>query len=57
MPCGMIGLGRMGASMARRLLGGGHGVVVGNGSPEPIDRLGAEGTVGARVRLAKCLND
>jgi hypothetical protein len=47
MQCGMIGLGRMGANMARRLLRGGHTVVVTNRSPEPIQRLTAEGATGA----------
>ena len=48
MQCGMIGLGRMGANMARRLLRGGHEVVVSNRSPGPIEELEAEGAVGAR---------
>lgn len=48
MQCGMIGLGRMGANMARRLLRGGHEVVVSNRSPEPIELLESEGAVGAR---------
>lgn len=48
MQYGMIGLGRMGANMARRLLRGGHEVVVSNRSPGPIEELKAEGTVGAR---------
>ena len=49
MQCGMIGLGRMGANMARRLMGGGHEVVVTNRSPEPIEQLTAEGASGART--------
>ena len=48
MQCGMIGLGRMGANMARRLLRGGHEVVVSNRSPGPVEELQAEGAVGAR---------
>ncbi len=48
MQCGMIGLGRMGANMARRLVRGGHAVVVSNRSPEPVEQLEAEGAVGAR---------
>jgi len=48
MQCGMIGLGRMGANMARRLVRGGHEVVVSNRSPEPVEQLEAEGAVGAR---------
>ena len=47
MQCGMIGLGRMGANMARRLMRGGHEVVVTNRSPEPIEQLTAEGASGA----------
>jgi 6-phosphogluconate dehydrogenase len=49
MQCGMIGLGRMGANMARRLMGGGHNVVVTNRSAEPIEQLTAEGASGART--------
>jgi 6-phosphogluconate dehydrogenase len=45
---GMIGLGRMGKNMARRLIRGGHEVVVSNRSPGPIAELEAEGAIGAR---------
>ena len=48
MQYGMIGLGRMGANMARRLLRGRHEGVVSNRSPGPIEELEAEGAVGAR---------
>jgi 6-phosphogluconate dehydrogenase len=47
MELGLIGLGRMGAGMARRLLRGGHRVVVNNRSPDPIKALEVEGAVGA----------
>ncbi len=47
MELGLIGLGRMGAGMARRLLRGGHRVVVNNRSPDPIKELEAEGAAGA----------
>lgn len=47
MQCGMIGLGRMGSNMARRLVQGGHEVVVSNRSPEPVEQLEAEGAIGA----------
>ncbi len=47
MELGMIGLGRMGANMAERLLRGGHRVVVHNRSPEPVERLVEEGAAGA----------
>jgi 6-phosphogluconate dehydrogenase len=47
MEIGLIGLGRMGANMARRLMRGDHRVVVYDRSPEPIRALVAEGAVGA----------
>lgn len=47
MELGMIGLGRMGADMVRRLQGGDHRVVVHNRSREPIDELAGEGAVPA----------
>lgn len=43
----MIGLGKMGGNMAKRLLRGGHEVVVYNRSPEPIREAEAEGAIGA----------
>ncbi|MEP7208847.1 MAG: phosphogluconate dehydrogenase (NAD(+)-dependent, decarboxylating) [Casimicrobiaceae bacterium] len=42
MQIGMIGLGRMGANMVRRLLRGGHQCVVFNKSPGPVQKLAAE---------------
>jgi 6-phosphogluconate dehydrogenase len=42
MELAMIGLGRMGGNMARRLLEGGHRVVGFNHSPEPTRQLAAE---------------
>ena len=47
MQIGMIGLGRMGSSMVRRLITGGHECVVFNRTPEKIKALVAEGAVGA----------
>lgn len=47
MELGMIGLGRMGANMVRRLQQGGHRVVVHNRSREPIDEMAKEGAVPA----------
>jgi len=44
---GMIGLGRMGSNMVRRLLKGGHRCVVFNRSPEKIADLVKEGAKGA----------
>jgi 6-phosphogluconate dehydrogenase len=43
----MIGLGRMGANMARRLLRAGHECVVFNRSPAAVEALRQEGAVGA----------
>ncbi len=45
MKIGVIGLGRMGANIARRLMRGGHEVVVHNRSPEPVQELAREGAV------------
>jgi 6-phosphogluconate dehydrogenase len=47
MKLAMIGLGRMGMNMARRLLRGGHEVVAWNRSPDKTDRLVEEGASGA----------
>jgi len=47
MKLGMIGLGRMGANMARRLLKHGHECVVFDTSPKAIDALTAVGAIGA----------
>jgi 6-phosphogluconate dehydrogenase len=47
MQLGMIGLGRMGANMARRLIKGGHQCVVFNRSPGPVKELVKEKAVGA----------
>jgi 6-phosphogluconate dehydrogenase len=43
MQLGMIGLGRMGANMVRRLMRGGHGCVVHDVSPEATRALAGEG--------------
>jgi len=47
MQLGMIGLGKMGANMVRRLMRGGHQCVVYDRNPENVQRLVAEGAVGA----------
>jgi 6-phosphogluconate dehydrogenase len=47
MQIGMIGLGRMGANMARRLLRGGHQCVVFDRSCEAVQELAQEGAIGA----------
>ncbi len=46
MQLGMIGLGRMGANMVRRLLKGGHQCVVFDRSPKAVEELVAENAVG-----------
>ena len=43
MQLGMIGLGRMGANMVRRLMRGGHSCVVWDVSPDSIKKLAGEG--------------
>ncbi len=47
MELGMIGLGRMGANMVRRILHGGHTCVVFDMNPENVKQLASEGAVGA----------
>ncbi len=47
MQLGMIGLGRMGANMVRRLLAGGHQCVVFDMSPKAVAELVAEKAVGS----------
>jgi 6-phosphogluconate dehydrogenase len=47
MQLGMIGLGRMGANMVRRLMKGGHECVVFDLDPDAVSALRTEGAVGA----------
>lgn len=47
MQLGMIGLGRMGANMVRRLLRGGHRCVVYDANPQAAQALATEGAVAA----------
>src|SRR5438045_5437476 len=47
MQLGMIGLGRMGANMVRRLMRGGHECVVWDMSPETVKALAGQGATGA----------
>jgi 6-phosphogluconate dehydrogenase len=47
MQIAMIGLGRMGMNMAKRLLLGGHEVVAYNRTPKKTDQIAAEGAVAA----------
>jgi len=46
-PLGMIGLGRMGANMVRRLLRDGHPCFVNDRSPEAVQTLISEGATGS----------
>src|SRR5664279_5402589 len=46
MQLGMIGLGRMGANIVRRLMKNGHTCVVYNRNPEAVKQLVSEGAVG-----------
>jgi 6-phosphogluconate dehydrogenase len=47
MQLGMIGLGRMGANMVKRLLKGGHSCVVYDRSPDAVKELAGIGAIGA----------
>ena len=47
MQIGMIGLGKMGANMTKRLLRGGHGVAVTDINPDAVAAAEQEGAVGA----------
>ncbi len=47
MQLGMIGLGRMGANMVRRLIRGGHECVVFDRSPKAVEALAKEQATGA----------
>jgi 6-phosphogluconate dehydrogenase len=54
MQIGMIGLGRMGANMVRRLLRGGHDVVVFDVNAQAVADLAKEGAVGATSLADLC---
>src|SRR4051794_37859385 len=47
MQLGMVGLGRMGSNMVRRLLRGGHSCVAYDVHAEPVEALSKEGAEGA----------
>ena len=53
MQLGMVGLGRMGANMVRRLIRGGHTCVVFDRSPEAVSKLAKEkiGRASCRERV------
>src|SRR3989442_14344915 len=46
MQIGMVGLGRMGGNMARRLMRGGHKVVAWARNPKVVQEVAGEGAVG-----------
>jgi 6-phosphogluconate dehydrogenase len=48
MQLGMVGLGRMGASMVQRLLRGGHECVVFDAKPASVSKLASDGATGAK---------
>jgi 6-phosphogluconate dehydrogenase len=47
MELGIVGLGRMGANMARRLIGDGHRILAYDVNPEAVSELAGEGAEGA----------
>jgi len=47
MRLGMVGLGRMGANMARRLMRGGHEIVASDLSTDNVKHLAGEGAIGS----------
>ncbi len=49
MQLGMVGLGRMGANMVRRLMRGGHDCVVYDMNRENVEKMTGEGATGAKT--------
>ena len=49
MELGMVGLGRMGGNMSRRLMRQGHKMFVWDASPAPVEALAKEGAAGAKT--------
>ena len=47
MQIGVVGLGRMGANISRRLMRAGHSTVVWDANPASVTGLGADGAIGA----------
>ncbi len=50
MQLGMVGLGRMGSNIVRRLMRGGHACVSFDLNPKNVEALENEGSQGARLR-------
>src|SRR5512135_1888482 len=59
MQIGVIGLGRMGANISRRLMRGGHSCVVWDANPKSVQGLGQEGAqgVGSLQDVVRALKD
>jgi 6-phosphogluconate dehydrogenase len=55
MQLAMIGLGRMGGNMVRRLMGGGHELVVYDRSPEAVQQHAGQGAKAARDLADVCV--
>ena len=49
MQLGIVGLGRMGANIARRLMRDGHSVVAYDVNPDAVSALAGEGAEGAEL--------
>src|SRR3954452_1820579 len=49
MQLGMVGLGRMGANLVRRLMAGGHECVAFDVNPDAVRQLESEGAIGANT--------
>jgi len=56
MQLGMIGLGRMGANMVRRLQKNSHTCVVYDRSPESVKQLSGEGATARTLSTTSCRN-
>jgi 6-phosphogluconate dehydrogenase len=56
MQIGMVGIGRMGANLVRRLLLGGHDVVAYDVDAEAVDKIAAEGAIGTHT-IAEFANE
>ena len=54
MQLGMIGLGRMGANMVRRLMKGGHECVVFDMNQANVEALAKEGATGSQLDRRFC---
>ena len=53
MQIGMIGLGRMGSNMVRRLMRAGHECVVSDVNPESVKAMATEGATGSNSQIGR----